>query len=153
MARVLLGDEQGTNFEKALSYIPHVKKLYDELYETLWNSQQLDQITKEKIRVYLASVNGCETCLSMSYVSGGEVNQMILEKKSTLSSKDVQLFSFIKAYREAPRTLTDEDFVEMKKTYTDVQLMELLAVINLFDGFHKMIVSLDLYDFCRMKTE
>lgn len=35
MARVLLANEEGTNFEKALNLIPHVKRLYYELYDTL----------------------------------------------------------------------------------------------------------------------
>jgi hypothetical protein len=31
--------------------------------------------------------------------------------------------------------------------------MKLLALINLFEGYHKIIVSLDLYDFCSLGKE
>ncbi|MED3914934.1 alkylhydroperoxidase family enzyme [Priestia megaterium] len=147
MARVLLANEEGTNFEKALNLIPHVKRLYDELYDTLWNSDIVEKETKEKIRLYLAGVNGCETCMSMSYVGDEMLNQKVLREKE-LEEKDRLLFRFIDVYRVRPRELTDADMNQLKKFYSDTQLLELLAVINLFDQFHKMIVSLDLYDFC-----
>lgn len=150
MARVLLANEEGTNFEKALNLIPHVKRLYDELYDTLWNSDIVEKETKEKIRLYLAGVNGCETCMSMSYVGDKTLNQKVLREKE-LEEKDRLLFRFIDVYRVRPRELTDADMNQLKKFYSDTQLLELLAVINLFDQFHKMIVSLDLYDFCSLQ--
>lgn len=150
MARVLLANEEGTNFEKALNLIPHVKRLYDELYDTLWNSDIVEKETKEKIRLYLAGVNGCETCMSMSYVGDKTLNQKVLREKE-LEEKDRLLFRFIDVYRVRPRELTDADMDQLKKFYSDTQLLELLAVINLFDQFHKMIVSLDLYDFCSLQ--
>jgi len=150
MARVLLANEEGTNFEKALNLIPHVKRLYDELYDTLWNSDIVEKETKEKIRLYLAGVNGCETCMSMSYVGDKTLNQKVLREKE-LEEKDRLLFRFIDVYRVSPRDLTDADMNQLKKFYSDTQLLELLAVINLFDQFHKLIVSLDLYDFCSLQ--
>ena len=152
MARVLLANEEGTNFEKALKLIPHVKSLYYELYDTLWNSDIVEKETKEKIRLYLAGVNGCETCMSMSYVSDETLNQKVLREKE-LEEKDRLLFRFIDVYRVRPRELTDADMNQLKKFYSDIQLLELLAVINLFDQFHKMIVSLDLYDFCSLQRK
>ncbi|WP_374988378.1 hypothetical protein Q5794_20045 [Priestia megaterium] len=150
MARVLLANEEGTNFEKALNLILHVKRLYYELYDTLWNSDIVEKETKEKIRLYLAGVNGCETCMSMSYVGDETLNQKVLREKE-LEEKDRLLFRFIDVYRVRPRELTDADMNQLKKFYSDTQLLELLAVINLFDQFHKMIVSLDLYDFCSLQ--
>ncbi len=150
MARVLLANEEGTNFEKALNLIPHVKRLYDELYDMLWNSDIVEKETKEKIRLYLAGVNGCETCMSMSYVGDKTLNQKVLREKE-LEEKDRLLFRFIDVYRVRPRELTDAEMNQLKKFYSDTQLLELLAVINLFDQFHKMIVSLDLYDFCSLQ--
>ncbi|MED4794358.1 hypothetical protein P9683_05125 [Priestia megaterium] len=150
MARVLLANEEGTNFEKALNLIPHVKRLYDELYDTLWNSDIVEKETKEKIRLYLAGVNGCETCMSMSCVGDETLNQKVLREKE-LEEKDRLLFRFIDVYRVRPRELTDANMNQLKKFYSDTQLLELLAVINLFDQFHKMIVSLDLYDFCSLQ--
>lgn len=150
MARVLLANEEGTNFEKALNLIPHVKRLYDELYDKLWNSDIVKRETKEKIRLYLAGVNGCETCLSMSYVGDKTLNQKVLREEE-IEEKDRLLFRFIDVYRVSPRDLTDADMNQLKKFYSDTQLLELLAVINLFDQFHKLIVSLDLYDFCSLQ--
>ena len=152
MARVLLANEEGTNFEKALNLIPQVKRLYDELYDTLWNSDIVEKETKEKIRLYLAGVNGCETCMSMSYVGDKTLNQKVLREKE-LEEKDRLLFRFIDVYRVRPRDLTDADMDQLKKFYSDTQLLELLAVINLFDQFHKLIVSLDLYDFCSLQRK
>lgn len=150
MARVLLINEEGTNFEKALNLIPHVKRLYDELYDKLWNSDIVKRETKEKIRLYLAGVNGCETCMSMSYVGDKTLNQKVLREEE-IEEKDRLLFRFIDVYRVSPRDLTDADMNQLKKFYSDTQLLELLAVINLFDQFHKLIVSLDLYDFCSLQ--
>ncbi|PGA18089.1 hypothetical protein COL65_10705 [Priestia aryabhattai] len=152
MARVLLRNEEGTNFEKALNLIPDVKRLYDELYDKLWNSDIVKRETKEKIRLYLAGVNGCETCMSMSYVGDKTLNQKVLREKE-LEEKDRLLFRFIDVYRVRPRDLTDADMDQLKKFYSDTQLLELLAVINLFDQFHKLIVSLDLYDFCSLQRK
>ncbi|MED3930207.1 hypothetical protein ABEY43_05015 [Priestia megaterium] len=88
--------------------------------------------------------------MSMSYVGDETLNQKVLREKE-LEEKDRLLFRFIDVYRVRPRELTDADMNQLKKFYSDTQLLELLAVINLFDQFHKMIFSLDLYDFCSLQ--
>jgi alkylhydroperoxidase family enzyme len=58
------------------------------------------------------------------------------------------MFSFITKYRWDPKGITDEETAWLGMHFTETQIIKLLALTNLFDGFHKMIVSLDLYDFC-----
>ncbi|MCM3004272.1 hypothetical protein [Priestia koreensis] len=156
MPRIQLPAAEGTNFENALSLVPNVKKMYDQLYEDLWSSMLLTKETKEKVRVYLANVNGCATCMSLSYVDDYTLNEQIQSAIqsgdfTSLSAFDQSLFSFIHTYRTAPRKVTDQEIESLTGTWSNEQIMELLAVINLFDGFHKIIVSLDLYDFCSLR--
>jgi alkylhydroperoxidase family enzyme len=153
MPRITLPEREGTNLEKALSKVPTLKSLYDELYHFLWNDRLLSKEIKEKIRLYLAHINGCMTCMSLSYIENEELNVQIAEAIrnndfSHFSPPEQKLFSFIEQYRISPRSITDQDVEELRHYFTDNQLIHILGLINLFDGFHKIIVSLDLYDFC-----
>jgi alkylhydroperoxidase family enzyme len=153
MPRITLPEREGTNLEKALSKAPTLKSLYDELYHFLWNDRLLSKEIKEKIRLYLAHINGCMTCMSLSYIENEELNTQIAEAIrnndfSHFSMLEQKLFSFIEQYRLSPRSITDQDVEELRHHFTDDQLIHILGLINLFDGFHKIIVSLDLYDFC-----
>ncbi|MBM7703041.1 hypothetical protein [Metabacillus iocasae] len=146
MAHIQLPKVEGSNFEKALSLIPEVKSLYDQLYEVLWNSHITTKELKERIRLYLANVNGCQTCISLSYVSEFQINQEVITEEKWSKEEQV-LFSFIDRYRVTPK---EASVHELKLFYRDEQITEILALINLFDSFHKIIVSLDLYDFCSL---
>jgi alkylhydroperoxidase family enzyme len=153
MPRIALPEREGTNLEKALSKTPTLKSLYDELYHFLWNDGLLSKEIKEKIRVYLAHINGCMTCMSLSYIGNEGLNIQIAKAIrnndfSHFSSPEQKLFSFIEQYRVSPRSITDQNVEELRHHFTDDQLIHILGLINLFDGFHKIIVSLDLYDFC-----
>lgn len=155
MVRVDLNTKGSTNFEKALNMNPVLKRLYDELYNQLWNESNIHEIEKEKIRLYLANINGCSTCMSLTYVNNIKLNDQITEAMmakdfSGFSEFDLLLFSFVKKYRSNPREISDNDILSLKEYFNDRELIELMALINLFDGFHKMIVSLDLYDFCTL---
>jgi alkylhydroperoxidase family enzyme len=159
MPRIKLKEKQGeTNFQKALAYVPEVASLYDALYEQLWNEEGIRQDVKEKVRLYLANKNGCATCMSLSYTGALEQNEAIacaVEQNdfSAFTDWDRQLFVFLETYRSNPRLLKDSDLEWLKIHYEEKEIMKLLALINLFDGYHKMIVSLDLYDFCSIRKE
>ncbi|MDZ5473617.1 hypothetical protein SM124_18025 [Bacillus sp. 31A1R] len=155
MARIQLTTEGTTNFEKALNYNPILKKYYDELYEHLWNNTSICKEEKEKVRLYLANKNGCATCMSLSYIENSELNEKITHSMKmgdfTLFSKKEQLlFAFIDKYKHSPREVNSLDIEALNQYYDEKELVELLAIINLFDGFQKIIVSLDLYDFCSL---
>jgi exopolyphosphatase/pppGpp-phosphohydrolase len=159
MPRIKLDEKQGeTNFQKALAYVPEVAALYDALYEQLWNEEEISLDVKEKVRLYLANKNGCATCMSLSYTGGMEHNEAIAyavehSDFSGFADWDRKLFIFLETYRSNPRLLKDSDLEWLKIYYEEKEIMKLLAFINLFDGYHKMIVSLDLYDFCSLGKE
>jgi alkylhydroperoxidase family enzyme len=154
MPRIKLIEKQGkSNFEKALTYVPEVADAYDALYEQLWNEEGISKGVKEKVRLYLASKNGCATCMSLSYTGAMEQNAAIShavehDDFSEFTDWDQQLFAFLETYRSNPRLIKDCDLEWLKDSYKETEIMKLLALINLFDGYHKIIVSLDLYDFC-----
>jgi alkylhydroperoxidase family enzyme len=159
MPRIKLNENQGeTNFQKALAYVPEVAALYNALYERLWNEEGITMGVKEKVRLYLANKNGCATCMSLSYTGEMEQNEAIAyavehNDFSGFADWDRKLFVFLDTYRSNPRLLKDSDLEWLKNTYDEKEIMKLLALINLFDGYHKMIVSLDLYDFCSLGKE
>lgn len=155
MPRILLETSGNTNLEKALNYVPTIKKLYDDAYVFLWNEPLIEAELKEKIRLYLANINGCATCMSLSYVSESKWNEPIkqaVQNKdfSNFSKFDQKLFHLIDLYRQNPREVTEEEIKWLQNFYTNEGIMTLLAFINMFDNYHKMIVSLDLYDFCKL---
>ncbi|PLR99231.1 hypothetical protein [Bacillus sp. T33-2] len=158
MPRILLSENGNTKFEKALSLVPEVKTQYDRLYDFLWEEQELSGEVKEKIRLYLANLNGCATCMSLSYLGRTDWNEEISGAIRTGDFRGFpelyqKLFAFISQYRTEPHSLADEQITGLKEYFTDRQIIKLLALINLFDGFHKIIVSLDLYDFCSIGKE
>ncbi|NHM33523.1 hypothetical protein [Neobacillus terrae] len=153
MPRIFLPEKEMSNFDTALSLVPEIKDLYDRLYHFLWEEVDLPKDVKEKVRLLLANINGCQTCMSLSYTGDPVWNGPI--KRAVNSSDysgfmefDRKLFSFITKYRWDPKEITDEETAWLGMHFTETQIIKLLALINLFDGFHKMIVSLDLYDFC-----
>lgn len=153
MPRIFLPKKELSNFENALTYVSEIKEMYDRLYAFLWEEDGLEKEMKEKIRLLLANINGCQTCMSLSYIGDSAWNEPI---KAAVSKDDFsefpefeqKLFTFIKKYRRDPKEIIEEEISWLKEFYDEPQIIKLLALINLFDGFHKMIVSLDLYDFC-----
>jgi alkylhydroperoxidase family enzyme len=153
MPRIQLTENGTSNFEKALNHVPLLKKLYDDLYELLWEEEELNKEAKEKIRLYLANVNGCATCMSLSYVNRSDWNELMMRAFqagdfSAFTHFDQVLFAFIEKYRINPRSVEERDISSLKTYFSDAGIVKLMAIIHLFDGFHKMIVSLDLYDVC-----
>ena len=153
MPRIFLPEKGMSNFDTALSLVPEIKDLYDRLYRFLWEEVDLPKEVKEKVRLLLANINGCQTCMSLSYTGDSAWNELIKDavnrgNYSGLSAFDQKMFSFITKYRWDPKGITDEETAWLGMHFTETQIIKLLALINLFDGFHKIIVSLDLYDFC-----
>lgn len=153
MPRIKLEINTESKLDAALSYVPEVKVLYDQMYDFLWKEEELPKELKEKIRLYLANVNGCDTCLSLSYVGDAGLNEELTERFSNKSFEGFEkdLFALIDRYRGNPREVSDQDVAWLSGYFSEAQIIKLMALIHLFDGFHKLIVSLDLYDFCSLK--
>lgn len=153
MPRIKLTNQQGSNFERALLHVPKLKELYDSMYDLLWDEDEIEKEIKEKVRLLLANMNGCQTCMSLSYTGEGLLNEPIQKAVSNqdfsaFAPFDQQLFIFIEKFSRNPKEISEDDIDWLKQFFNEQQVMKLLSFIHLFDGFHKIIVSLDLYDFC-----
>ncbi|MBD1372517.1 hypothetical protein IC620_09140 [Hazenella sp. IB182357] len=151
MPRIHLTNQVGeSQLEKALSYIPDSKAHINALHHQIWNSSIVSQTLKEQIRLFLAHQNGCVRCMSLSYVHLDTTHQELIQQFEQGDYSSLPLGDFIVQYRDNPQLITAKGIEQLRARYSDEQMMEICAWINLIDGLHKMIVSLDLYDFCQV---
>lgn len=131
--------------------------LYKHILQANWNRTKnilgqgnLPLEIKESIATRVSKVNGCEFCL--------KIHKDNLEKLG-LSSTIIQLIEagevdderlhlvlqFVSTATQNPQKLTDSDFTRLREVgYSDEDILEILTVMEMYTGYNKIIVALDL---------
>lgn len=110
---------------------------------------------KEFLRVTVAHAIGCSeycTNLRMTYardlagVTEDDLNKVRNVENSDLPAEERAAILFARQLVEHPRDMA-ERFAEMKKYYTDKQIVEIGVIVGAYSGFGRMVVAFGLQNF------
>ena len=170
MARIKLQGESSENSEikqvfneiktKTGGIIPAAYRafaLQSHILQVNWNRTKrilsegnLPHSLKESIALAVSSENDCHFCVNIHKknllkqgFSEKDVNQ-IQEANSEDEKIDFILKFCVKATK-TPHKITDSDFLVLRDfNYSDEDILEVLTVMEMFTGYNKIIVALDL---------
>lgn len=130
---------------------------YPHIVEANWNRTKnilgqglLPIEVKESIATRVSKVNGCDFCL---LIHRGNLEKLGLDalqidkiESGEVEDKKLQLvLDFVSTATKSPEKLTDQDFVSLKDfDYSEEDILEILTVMEMYTGYNKIIVALDL---------
>jgi len=115
------------------------------LFKSIMDDAPVDKLLKWKVAYRISEINKCEFCVSVSKmqlknfgVSDEEISQLdnVSDEKEKIAIKYAEA-STEHAYNIDPETLS-----EMKKHFTDDQIVEITSVVGLFNFINRFNDSL-----------
>lgn len=110
----------------------------------------LPQSMKESIALAVSAENGCRFCINIhkNNLIKQEFSEVEVEKITNASSSDSVLDFVLKLCVKAtknPEKVTDADFAKLRSfDYSDEDILEILTVMEMYTGYNKIIVALNL---------
>lgn len=106
--------------------------------------------TKEAIATRVSKVNGCHFCLlihkgNLEKLGIGADEIGAIERGEVEDPKMNCILKFVSMATREPEKLTDSDFEQLKQFgHTEEDIIEILTVMEMYTGYNKIIVALDL---------
>ena len=140
------------HYDRTLSFVPNslftmarrpeILSAFSELITQIWNTGTLPQQLKPLIGIVSSVAAGCRYCQAHEAVDARERNvdaRKIAEiwnfEQSPLYSEPERVaLRFARNASLVPNEVTPEDFAELRRSWDDGQIVEMLAVVGLF-GF------------------
>lgn len=169
MARIRLPDEASVG-AASLKIFEEIKEkagrvpaayrafaLHSHILEANWNRTKnilgqgnIPIETKEAIATRVSKVNGCHFCLSIHKrnleklgMNAQEIEA--IERGEVADPKLNFILKFVSTATKEPEKLTDSDFERLKAfDYSEEDILEILTVMEMYTGYNKIIVALDL---------
>ncbi len=151
-----LEGQTDVQFAGLLANHPAMLQAVMEFYGTFMGNEDYTPIRlKEFLRVTVAHAIGCSeycTNLRMTYardlagVTEDDLNKVRNVDNSDLPPADKAAIRFARQLVERPREMNDH-FAEMKKHYTDAQIVEIGVIVGAYSGFGRMVVAFGLQNF------
>lgn len=169
MARIKLSDETTVNtqsqeiFDEIKERVGRVPAAYrafarhGHILQANWNRTKnilgqgnISIETKEAIATRVSKVNGCHFCLlihkdNLEKLGIGVKEIDAIERGEVEDSKLNCILKFVSIATREPEKLTDSDFEQLKEFgCTEEDVVEILTVMEMYTGYNKIIVALDL---------
>lgn len=169
MARITLRKEIGNDPEtqeifneikERAGVVPAAYRAFARHYHILqanWNRTKnilgkgnLPLVTKEAIATRVSKVNSCHFCLR---IHRGNLEKLGVnnEKINAIESGRVNdpelgsVLEFVSIATKNPEKLSDQDFDKIKACgFSEEDILEILTVMEMYTGYNKIIVALDL---------
>jgi uncharacterized peroxidase-related enzyme len=112
--------------------------------------EQRDKQLKESIATRVSKINGCHFCLEIhkGNLEKLEVPQNKIEQIEQGTPNDSKLrfvLQFVSTATKEPEKLTEDDFKTLRSLgCDDNDILEILIVMEMYTGYNKTIVALDL---------
>jgi uncharacterized peroxidase-related enzyme len=131
------------NAQKAMAHRPEVLKNFLGFYASVGRS--LERKLYELIYIRVSLINGCRYCLQHHLASSRRVGltaedwgALKLGNYSSYSEKERAALTYVEKLTRSPHEITDSDFDELKKHFTDPEIVDihlLTGVANLTNRF------------------
>ena len=151
------------DIQKNFGMIPNIFKAYGQRPEILqanWNKVKavmvggkLPRVLKEMIATTVAAAHDCEYCVRAhgTFVKtlgvAAETVKTLIEDvdKTDLDEKEKQAIKFAVKAARTPHDVGEADYEQLKSLgYNEEQIVEILAVMDLFTSFSKFTSALDI---------
>jgi len=124
------------NAQKALAHRPEMLKNFLPFYASVGRS--LDRKLYELIYLRVSLINGCHYCTQHHIASSKRVG-LTADDWSTLKAGDYSRYSekeraalaYVEKLTRTPHDVNDADFVELKKNFTDPEIVDLHLLTGL----------------------
>lgn len=135
---------------RAFALQPHILQANWNRTKNILGQGTIPIETKEAIATRVSSINGCHFCL---LIHKGNLEKLGIEAQEidAIESGDVDdpklkvILAFVSMATREPEKLTDSDFERLRELgHTDEDILEILTVMEMYTGYNKIIVALDL---------
>jgi uncharacterized peroxidase-related enzyme len=124
------------NTHKALAHRPELLKHFLSFYASVGRS--LDRKLYELIYIRVSMINGCRYCLQHHVVSSKRVSlapedwsALKQASYSRFSEKEKAALAYTEKLTRASHDITDADFSELKKYFSDAEVVDLHLLVGL----------------------
>ena len=124
------------NSQKALAHRPEMLKNFLGFYASVGRS--LDRKLYELIYIRVSMINGCRYCLQHHLASSKRAglipdNWAALKagNYSSFNPKELEALTYTDKLTRAPQTVADDDFLRLKKHFSDPEIVDLHLLIGL----------------------
>lgn len=127
------------NSFRTMARRPKVAKAYDDLRNALMDSLTISRTLRNLMFHIMSYEAGCQYCQAHSITSIANDPDVSAEKLDALwdydnsplySDAERAALRFAQASAAVPNAVTDDDFDELKKYYSDDQIVEIVAVLS-----------------------
>lgn len=135
---------------RAFARYPHILQANWNRTKNILGEGNVPIQDKEAIATRVSKVNGCHFCLEIhkGNLEKLGVEQRQIEAIEVGEVKDPKLnflLSFVATATKEPEQLSNEDFEKLKGFgYSEEDILEILTVMEMYTGYNKIIVALDL---------
>ncbi len=135
---------------RAFAGYPHILQANWNRTKNILGQGALPIETKEAIATRVSFVNGCHFCLHIHKANLAQLHFSTEEITDIESGHvaDPQLeatLSFVAIATKTPEQLTDNHFTQLKELgYTEQDILEILTVMEMYTGYNKIIIALNL---------
>ena len=124
------------NAQKALAHRPELLKNFLSFYASVGRS--LERKLYELIYIRVSMINGCRYCLQHHVASSKRVglapedgSALKQANYSRFSEKEKAALAYTEKLTRAPHDITDADFSELKKHFSDPEVVDLHLLVGL----------------------
>ncbi len=135
---------------RAFALHPHILQANWNRTKNILGKGSIPIEIKEAIATRVSKVNGCDFCLKIhkeNLIKLG-FNSVTVESIANGESSDQRLglvLKFVSTATKDPHNLNDSDFNALKKSdFSEHDILEILTVMEMYTGYNKIIVALDL---------
>ena len=121
------------------------------LASAMWREGTLDTPLRELLRLKCAELAGCVRCARTRFVEAQEeglteedIRQISNPAASTLSERDQTALFFEELLITSPQGITDELFDEMRRWFSDAQIVELCFFVLTYNMLQRFNAAIDL---------
>lgn len=135
------------NLFKTLALRPPVMKATLDLLGSLMLGGTVDRKLKEKVALKVSSINKCNYCISahsmiLRRLGVPDAEIKLIEEPSKLPTAERVCLEYVEKVTKDPNGISDQEFDELKKHFTQEQIVEITAVAGLFNYFNKFLDAL-----------
>ncbi len=135
---------------RAFARLPHILQANWNRTKNILGKGNIPIQTKEAIALRVSAENGCHFCLAIHKKNIEKLGMTLddiqaIEKGEVKDEKLNFVLKFVTLATKNPQEITDEDFETLKKYgYSEEDIVEILTVMEMYTGYNKIIVALDL---------
>lgn len=137
MTRITLSNFGATPFQQLLGHNKSILENWNSLDEAVFSSSTFSPKLKEEVRRNLAFLNKCPYCMAK-----GKPNENETDLKISAAVR------FIKKAYENDFLVGEDDFQELRKSFNDIEISELCALICFITACQKFGALLNLEASC-----